>query len=265
MIATAGIRIADLGLAHRRRRLSVGLHSPPGVRGVRCSRKRYRPRNCSIDSSAGAEVSVHLVGLMVTTTCFLESLRDAGGGDPFGGGQQFVFNLGGGPGFRVHQFGGGRPQRRPRDANGAETDRPSSASSMLLNLLPLLILFVFPLLSSLLASSPPPGPDLYDSPDPPHSMKRTSKPRALYTYYVDPNEVPDYRSKDWLELDKQVEIKYINQLQFECSREQQVQNKMVQDAQGFFFPDKDKLAKAKRFEKKSCDKLRGHGIAREYY
>ncbi|KAI4844179.1 DUF1977-domain-containing protein, partial [Aureobasidium sp. EXF-8845] len=42
------------------------------------------------------------------------------GGGPFGGGlfdgPGFVFNMGGGPGVRVHQFGGGAPRRRPQQA-----------------------------------------------------------------------------------------------------------------------------------------------------
>lgn len=180
-------------------------------------------------------------------------------------GQQFVFNLGGGPGFRVHQFGGPRPRRRPRDPNNPQADRPSSISSLLLNLLPLLVLFVLPMLSSLLASSPTPGPEIYSTPDPPHTMRRVSRPRGLQTYYVDPNEVPDFKQKNWHEFDKQIEIKYIHQLQYECTREQQVQNRMIQDAQGFFFQDADKMAQARRMEKKSCNKLRSHGIPHEYY
>lgn len=182
-----------------------------------------------------------------------------------GGGQQFIFNLRGGPGFRVHQFGGPRPRRRPRDANNAEAESTSSLSSLLLNLLPLLVLFVLPMLSSLLASSPTPGPDIYETSTAPHSMKRVSKPRGLYTYYVDPNEVPDYTQKNWHEFDKQVEIKYIGQLQYECQREQQVQNRMIQEAQGFFFQDTEKMNQARKLEKKSCNKLRGHGIHPEYY
>ena len=180
------------------------------------------------------------------------------------GGQQFVFNLGGGPNYRVHQFGGGRPRRRPRDANNGQ-ETTTSVSSLLVNLLPLLILFVLPMLSSLLSSSPPPSPDLYDTPDPPHTMKRVSSPRGLYTYYVDPNEAPDYTSKNWRALDVRVESKYIQQLQYECTREQQLQNRMMQDAQGFFFQDAEKVGKARRMEKKSCDKLRSHRIPIEQY
>ena len=41
----------------------------------------------------------------------------------FDGGPQFVFNMGGGPGFRVHQFGGDRPRRRPREANAGMLGR----------------------------------------------------------------------------------------------------------------------------------------------
>ena len=181
------------------------------------------------------------------------------------GGQQFVFNLGGGPGFRVHQFGGPGPRRRPRDANNRQPENAGSLSSLLLNLLPLLILFILPMLSSLLTSSPPPGPQIYDTATPPHTMERVSRPRKLYTYYVNPDEVPDYKNKDWHNLDKKVEAQYIHSLQIECQREQSIQNRMMQDAQGFFFQDADKMAQARRLEKKSCNTLRRHGINIEYY
>ena len=187
------------------------------------------------------------------------------GGDPFMGGQQFVFNMGGGPGVRVHQFGGARPRRRPRDANDPQAEGTSSLSSLLLNLLPLLVLFILPMLSSLFASSPMPGPEIYETSTPPHTMRRVSRPRGLFTYYVNPNEVPDYKQKNWLDLDAQVEKRYINQLQYECTKEQQLQNRMVQDAQGFFFQDAEKMAQARRMEKKSCNKLRSNGIPHEHY
>ncbi|KAG9555894.1 DUF1977-domain-containing protein, partial [Aureobasidium melanogenum] len=52
-----------------------------------------------------------------------------GFGGPFGGGlfdgPGFVFNLGGGPGVRVHQFGGGAPRRRPQAARDPNQPPPS--------------------------------------------------------------------------------------------------------------------------------------------
>ena len=54
----------------------------------------------------------------------------------FDGGPQFVLNLSGGPGFRVHQFGGTQPRRRPRESSGP-SDQPrllmvSAISNLLL-------------------------------------------------------------------------------------------------------------------------------------
>lgn len=62
------------------------------------------------------------------------------------GGPQFVFNMGGGPGFRVHQFGGPRPRRRPREAS-AQAEAAPSGWATFQSLLPLILLFVLPLLS----------------------------------------------------------------------------------------------------------------------
>merc|ERR1712093_613788 len=74
---------------------------------------------------------------------------DRHGGDPdsrFGGGgfdngPGFVFNMGGGPGIRVHQFGGARPRRRPRDPNAPEPP-PASLQQTLMGLLPLLFILI---------------------------------------------------------------------------------------------------------------------------
>ena len=59
------------------------------------------------------------------------------------GGPQFVFNMGGGPGFTVHRMGGGVPRRRPRTGDEPE----QGGLGGLAQLLPLLLLFVLPLLS----------------------------------------------------------------------------------------------------------------------
>src|SRR4051794_24320604 len=99
--------------------------------------------------------------------------------------------MGGGPGFRVHQFGGPRPRRRPHEANGDGEAATPTLSSSLSNLLPLLILFLLPIISSLFSPSTPTpaGPSFrFDSPSPPHTMHRTT-PRLKVNYYLNPEEV----------------------------------------------------------------------------
>ena len=110
----------------------------------------------------------------------------------FDTGPGFVFNLGGGPmgmggpGVRVHQFGGNRPRRRPRDANGNETQ--PTAADMLRNFLPLILLFLVPILSSLFSgggsSTKMPGYRM-DAPQSPYTHAHmTTKLRQ--EYYVNP-------------------------------------------------------------------------------
>ena len=176
----------------------------------------------------------------------------------FDGGPQFVFNMGGGPGFRVHQFGGGRPRRRPREANGQDDDRPQGAWAALSNLLPLLVLFILPLLSSLFSSIPT-GPSIHFHENPPYSMQRTT-PRLKIDYWVNPNEVSEYSNRKMNDLDRKAENQYITNLQYECQIEARTRNRMVEDAQGWFFVDERKMKEARRYDMKACRRLDSLGF-----
>lgn len=183
----------------------------------------------------------------------------------FDSGPQFVFNLGGGPGFRVHQFGGGRPRRRPREATGDPNQAPQSAGSVLSNLLPLLILFVLPLLSSIFSSSTPAGPSFrFDTPEPPYTMQRTT-PRLMVDYYLNPVEVEDYSNRKLRDLDKRAETSYVTNLQYDCQTEIRTRNRMIDEAQGWFFPNVEKMQAARNFEMRSCRKLDEYGFSRGPY
>lgn len=188
-----------------------------------------------------------------------------GFGGPFGGGlfdtgPNFVFNIGGGPGIRVHQFGGGRPRRRPTTAQPPGFEPSPSVSSALSSLLPLLLLFILPLLSSFFSSAPAPqGPSVrFDTAKPPNTQMRTST-RLKIPYWVNPAEVEDYSAKKWRELDKSAEIKYVHQLNVGCEMEQQKQARMMQDAQGWFFQDEEKMVEARKLDMKNCKRLRELG------
>ena len=186
------------------------------------------------------------------------------GGGVFDTGPQFVFNLGGGPGFRVHQFGGNRPRRRPRDANGNTAEQPQGAMSALSNLLPLLILFVIPLLSSIFSATTPSGPSFrFDSPEPPYTMQRTTS-NLKVDYYVNPRDVADYSYRKMNDLDKRAESSFITNLQYECQLENRQRTRMMEDAQGWFFIDEDKMRAARSFEMRSCRKLDDFGLLRSY-
>lgn len=164
--------------------------------------------------------------------------------------------MGGGPGFRVHQFGGNRPRRRPREANNAQSEPAPSVWAIIQQLLPLILLFVLPLLSSLFSgSSTPTGPSYrFDAAVPPHTMQRMT-PRYNINYFVNPTDVQDYNARKFRQLDHKVEVDYVSKLRYECENEVRVQDRMVQDAQGWFFPDVEKMKAARSMELKSCRRL----------
>lgn len=177
-----------------------------------------------------------------------------GFGGPMGGfgGNGFVFNMGGGPGIRIHQFGGDRARRRPHNHEGGERFSPLES---LRSLLPLLLLFLFPLLSSLFSGSgTPSGPAFRFASHPPHTLSHASS-RFNVPYFVNPAEVVDYTSKNWKALDKIVEGKYVGQLSAECEWEQSQRQRLAAEAQGFFFTDQSKLDEARRMEMPNCRKL----------
>ncbi|KAL4809016.1 hypothetical protein BDV18DRAFT_133749 [Aspergillus unguis] len=175
-----------------------------------------------------------------------------GGFGPFGG-PQFVFNMGGGPGFRVHQFGGAQPRRRPR--TDAQSEPVPSLAATFRQLLPLILLFLLPLLSSLFSGgSTPSGPSYRFDPIPPHTQQRTT-PEIKIDYFLNPKDVSDFSSREFRNLDKKVEVDYVKKLRYECEGEIVARDRMIQDAQGWFFPDVEKMKAARAMELKSCRRL----------
>lgn len=169
----------------------------------------------------------------------------------FDTGPGFVFNLGGGPGVRVHQFGGGRPRRRPR----AEGEPPQSASSVLTSLLPLILLFIFPLLSSLFSSSGPTGPAMtFTGAAPPLTHKLVSEYHKV-PYWVNKEEIKDYSKKQKRALSDRAERSYLHHLQVSCDAERQEQNRLAQLAQGWFFQDEAMMQRARNMKMENCVKL----------
>jgi DnaJ family protein B protein 12 len=183
-------------------------------------------------------------------------LTETVGGGIFDAGPGFVFNLGGGPGVRVHQFGGARPRRRPRDPSAAE-EAPASFRSTLMGLLPLLVLFIFPLLSSLFSGSgtTATGPSIrFDGPVAPHTMHRLTN-RLKVDYYVNPIDVDQYTPHKFSQLDKRAEVNYVQQLRYACDQEMEYKQRLINEAQGWFFADVEKMNQARDMEMKNCKRL----------
>src|SRR5690606_1447487 len=143
---------------------------------------------------------------------------------------QFVFNFGGGPGIRVHQFGGPRPRRRPREGNDEQDG--GSPLSTIIGLLPILFFFVIPLLTSLFsggATTQPSGPRMvYDQPMPPYTEKRQT-PNFKVSYFVNPAEVASYSNTKLAQLDKTAESNLLRVLRSECDLEMRTKQRMIDE------------------------------------
>lgn len=181
----------------------------------------------------------------------------------FGDTPGFVFNLGGGggpTGIRVTNMGGGRPRRRP--AQNAGPEPPQSISSTLSALLPLLFLFVLPLLSSLFSGgSSQQTPSMsFDSPRGTFTKARTSH-RFKAPYWVNPKDLSGYSERDLRRLDEAADSKYIHIVNVRCENERMQQNRMVQDATGWFFQDQDRLRQAAKMPMPNCQKLKDLGVS----
>lgn len=187
------------------------------------------------------------------------------GGGLGGVGPRFVFNMGGGPGFRVHQFGGSTFGRRPTATNGQPRQGPQGILGSLLQWLPFLILFVLPLLSSLFSGLGDSGPNMrFDDPVAPYTMKRTT-PRLRVNYYLNPRDVADYGGQQLTSLDRTAEKRFIVALKDNCEEEIDQRERLYRDAQGWFFPDVDKMQRAQNMEMRSCRRLDKLGISRPVY
>ncbi|KAI8634335.1 DUF1977-domain-containing protein [Xylariaceae sp. FL1651] len=193
-----------------------------------------------------------------------------GFGGPFGGGgfdtgPQFVFNLGGQRGFRVHQYGGAGPRRRPRADAPPGQQQQASGWDTLVSLLPILFLFIFPLLTSIFSGFGDSQPSLptmvFDSPNPPQTYHRTT-PKLGVDYFVDPHDVAGWQDSRLRQLDKEAEQGFVRVLRRRCDTEMRTQQDLVDKAQGWFFPDPDKMKIARDFEMTSCRRLDSFGISR---
>ncbi|KAK3386905.1 hypothetical protein B0H63DRAFT_142124 [Podospora didyma] len=182
------------------------------------------------------------------------------GGGGFDAGPQFVFNFGGGPGIRVHQFGGARPRARPR--NPGQPEEPASLFSTIMGLLPILLLFIFPLLSSMFSGATETTPDIvFDKPYKPYVLERVT-PTYKSKYYVNPSDVQGYTDYKFQKLDQIAEHSLIRKLRVNCETEMAKQRQLEEAAMGWFSPDPEKMEVAKNYEKPSCIRLRNMGLAR---
>lgn len=189
-----------------------------------------------------------------------------GGGGPFAQfGGQF-----GGPGVRIHTFGGGNPfqqhftQARARQQNqNAEEEVPELLSS-LFKLLPLLLLFIAPLLSSVFNGGGNYGINTNAHfefhPSPPYTEYRTTSTYNI-PYYVNPREVRDFTPRNFAQLDKRAEVSYVRTLRVLCSREYDNKQQQIANSQGWFSTDQEAYDKAININLEHCEELDKLGLS----
>lgn len=178
----------------------------------------------------------------------------------FDTGPEFVFNFGGGPGIRVHQFGGGRPQRRPRAANGQNGQQQDQNAywQNLVGLLPIILFFVLPMLSSIFngatSGGAAPVKMAFDSATPPYTLGRTT-PRLGVPYFVREADVADYSGAKLRDLDDKAEKRFIQHFRNECEDEMMHKRRLRERAQGWFYQDPDQMQRARDYKMPSCERL----------
>lgn len=85
-------------------------------------------------------------------------------------------------------------------------------------------------------------------------MHRTT-PKLNINYFISPNDVTDYNARKFGQLDKRVEVEYVTRLRYDCQTEVNTRERLIQEAQGWFFPDVEKMKLARSLELKSCQQL----------
>jgi DnaJ family protein B protein 12 len=159
-------------------------------------------------------------------------------------------------------MGGGAPRRRPH--NHATNQPPASPLAALQSLLPLLLLFIIPLLSSLFSGAATTYPSVrFDNPLPPKTQHHTSY-NLKVDYYVNPKDVADYSKGDWKSLDKHVEVTYKENLISQCNYEIEQKQRARNDARGFFSRDEVKWQYAQQLPMPACKKLESWGYRIQY-
>eukprot|EP00794_Sanderia_malayensis_P011750 gene11750-12970_t len=145
---------------------------------------------------------------------------------------------------RAHHHNHNQPRQQ-----GFHNAQDSPSLYPFMQLLPILILIGFSLLSSLLVQ------------DPPYSFQQTGNyvlPRVTeryrITYFVQKSFAESYKGDSLRHVERKVEKDYIEKIQISCYREKQYRQEMLYQAR--IWGNVEMLKKAENMETRSCDHLR---------
>ncbi|KAI9270234.1 hypothetical protein EDC94DRAFT_535422 [Helicostylum pulchrum] len=157
-----------------------------------------------------------------------------------------------GPGFRTRSFGQQQQQ--------AQAQPEKTIWTILLQILPLILLFGYTLFSGLLTDETP----IFSF----QSTSVYSQPRMTKShhvpYYVDPNAFSPYLSNNYKlsKVEQQVEVDWVRSLQQSCLHERKEQQTKLNNARGafgFVGRNEKQYQEALHMKLKSCDELKRFG------
>lgn len=183
------------------------------------------------------------------------------------GGPNTFYRAGGQQGRRQrHRSQQGTGRRRSEGAAQGEEREESPLLQLFYQYLPLLLVVV-PMVFNMLVDAVGTGgglfnrmPDFSFETSPAYSVERTT-PNLGVTYYLSNEGRQQVYSKNdngrtLHKLDVKAEDRYVKDLRMRCKREQNTKERMIEDAYGFFFVDKEKLKDAQGYRAQSCERLR---------
>jgi DnaJ homolog subfamily B member 12 len=187
-----------------------------------------------------------------------------GGGGFAGGG----FNAGpfgaqfGGPGIRVHRYGGAQPRRQQRQ-------QPAENSSVFYQIIPILILLAVTILPALFSGSSPATPPpsfVFETAKPPYTVQRQT-PQHSIPYFLKPADVSQMSNSKLRQLDQKAEVTFVRGLRDQCQFEYETRQQKMVNAQGWWgqVTDQEAWDAARTMRLDNCERLRAMGYRPEVY
>jgi len=150
-------------------------------------------------------------------------------------------------------FADGVPHRRRRRKGKS----PQDSRGFFWQLLPLILFFLLPLISSLFSSDADAGfngPAFSTKHSPPYTYKRFT-PNHQIPFFVNPKDLDSLSPRDAANFDKRAETNIIGTWNHACKLELKTREEAMQQAQGIIFTDYEALKRAKDMNLPHCRKL----------